>query len=126
GHRSPRRHGAQHRAESRREMSRLRRYAASARQVRSVSVVLLMLAFVPRGASAQPYLGSDHPHRGTFELGGGATFTGGYDAGSAKATLTRPGSATPLTFFPLDGRLPGTPRAGGRLRVVRSGRRSVE
>ena len=81
---------------------------------------------VPAAASAQPYIGSDTPHRGTWELGGGATWTGGYDAGSANATLTRPGGGTPLTLFAVNGRMLGAPGAGVRLGLYLGGRVSVE
>ena len=72
GHGAARRHGAQRRVEGRAQ----------------VSVLLPRIVFVlalPAAASAQPYVGSDTPHRGTVELGGGVVWTRGYDAGSAIA-----------------------------------------
>ena len=107
-------------------MIRLRGYAASAGQVRRVSVVLLMLAAVPAVASAQPDVGTESPHRGTCELGGGGVWTGGYDAGSANATLTRPGGGTPLTLFAVTGRMLGAPGAAVHLGLYLSGHVSVE
>ena len=99
-------------------------YAASAGQARLVA--LLIFTLVPAAASAQPYVGSDTPHRGTWELGGGAVWTGGYDAGGANATLTRPGGGTPLTLFAVTGRMLGAPGAGVKLGLYLGVRVSVE
>jgi hypothetical protein len=82
---------------------------------------LLLFLLVPAGATAQ-----DIPHRGTWELGGGAVFTGGYDAGSANATITRPGSTTPLTLFAVKGDMLSAPGASVQLGLYLSGRVSVE
>jgi hypothetical protein len=81
------------------------------------AIVFLMV--LPAAASAQPYPGATGPHRGTVELGGGVTWTGGYDAGSATATLTRnPSTGTaPLTFFVVSGRSRPAVGAGVHLGV---------
>ena len=100
----------------------LRSFAASARQVRALILFLL----VPAGAGAQTYAGSDTPHRGTWELGGGAVFTGGYDAGGTDANLTRPGSSTPLTWFAVKSEMLRAPGASVQLGLYLSGRVSAE
>jgi hypothetical protein len=82
---------------------------------------LVLFLLVPAAAAAQ-----DMPHRGTWELGAGAVFTGGYDAGSATATLTRPGSGSPLTLFALKGDMLSAPGASAQLGLYLSGRVSVE
>lgn len=87
----------------------------------------LMLAILPVAASAQPvHIGKTTPHRGTVEIGAGGVWIGGYDAGSTQATLTRPGSATPLTLFAIKGRMLSGPGAGAHLGLFLSRRVSVE
>jgi hypothetical protein len=98
-------------------MTLLRSFAAWAGQVRALILFLL----VPAAAGAQ-----EVPHRGTWELGGGAAFTRGYDAGSADATITRPGSSTPLTLFAVKGDMLSAPGASVQLGLYLSGRVSVE
>jgi opacity protein-like surface antigen len=88
--------------------------------------VLLFAALMPAAASAQAYARSDTPHLGTWEIGGGAAWTAGYDAGSANATLSRPGSTTPLTLFALSGRMLGAPGAAARLGLFLSQRFALE
>jgi hypothetical protein len=107
-------------------VTRLRRYAASAEQARLL-LVTLMLAMVPVAASAQPtYIGRTSPHRWTVEIGGGGVWTGGYDAGSTIATLTRPGSTTPLTLFAVNSRMLSAPGAAAQLGLFLSSRVSLE
>ena len=78
-------------------------------------------------ASAQPtYIGKTSPHRWTVEIGAGAVWTGGYDAGNTIATLTRPGSTTPLTLFAVNSRLLSAPGAAAQLGLFLSSRVSVE
>jgi hypothetical protein len=63
--------------------------------------VLAILLLVPVSAAAQVYPGSTTPRAGTIEIGGGAIWTGGYDAGSGDANLS-PNSAAggpPVTLF---------------------------
>ncbi len=71
-----------------------------------IRLAIVFVVMLPAAASAQPYLGATGPHRGTVEFGGGVTWTGGYDAGSATATLTRnPSTGTaPLVLFSVSGR----------------------
>lgn len=98
----------------------------SAGQARPI-VVALVLAAVPAAAAAQPvYIGQTTPHRGTFEIGAGGVWIGGYDAGSTAATLTRPGSTTPLTLFAIDGALRATPGAHAHLGLFLGSRVSIE
>ena len=102
--------------------ARLRGYAASGRQ----ACLVLVFAALPAAAAAQPYLRSDTPHRGTFELGGGVVWTRGYEAGSATAEETRPGSALPLTLFAVSSRVLDAPGAGAQLGIYLGRRVSVE
>jgi hypothetical protein len=114
---------------------RLRPYAASAfaavaatagTPASRVCLALLFAAAAPAVAAAQPYIGRATPHRGTFELGGGVVWTRGYDAGSAVAEVTRPGSGLPLTLFAVDGRVLDEPGAGAQLGIYLGRRVSVE
>ena len=90
-------------------------------------VLVVLMVAVPVAVSAQPvYIGKATPHLGTVELGAGGVWNGGYDAGSAQATLTRPGSSTPLTLFTIDGQMLSAPGAAAQLGVFLSGRVSVE
>lgn len=89
--------------------------------------IALMLAILPVAASAQPVsIGKSSPHRGTVEIGAGGVWTGGYDAGSTEATLTRPGSATPLTLFAINSQMLSAPGASAHLGLFLSSRVSVE
>lgn len=114
-------------------MTRLCSFAAfaatvdrAARQARGLLTACLV-ATLPVAASAQPvYLGKTQPHRGTFEIGAGGVWIGGYDAGSTQATLTRPGRATPLTLFAIAGEMRATPGAHAHLGLFLSSRVSIE
>ena len=87
----------------------------------------MFVAALAKAASAQPtYIGGTTPHRGTVEIGGGGVWTRGYDAGSTIATLTRPGSTTPLTLFAVNSRMLSAPGADARLGLFLSGRVSLE
>jgi Outer membrane protein beta-barrel domain len=81
-------------------------------------IALVLVTALPRAASAQD--------RWTVELGGGGLWIGGYDAGSATATLTRPGSPTPLTLFAVNSRMLSAPGAAAQLGLFLSSRVSVE
>jgi len=50
--------------------------------------VAVLMIFAP-AAQAQIYLGSAAPHRGSWEVSGGATWSDGYDLGTRSAELTR-------------------------------------
>jgi hypothetical protein len=98
----------------------LRSFAASAG-------LALMFATAPAAVWAQPvYIGKATPHRGTFEIGAGGVWIGGYDAGSTNATVTRPGSTTPLTLFAVKSRMQSTPGANAHLGLFLSSRVCLE
>lgn len=106
-------------------MIRLRGYAASAGQACLVIGIALTM---PLAVAAQPYVGADGPHRGTWEVGGGGLWTGGYEAGSADATLspnTTTGAA-PLTLFVVNGRVLSAPGVGAHLGIFLGRRVSAE
>lgn len=86
-----------------------------------------LLTLVPAVAVAQPYVGSATPHKGSWEVGGGVTWTGGYGAGEpVDATEPRPGSTTPLTLFTVSGRVLSVPGARAHVGIFLSNRVSVE
>jgi len=90
-------------------------------------LVALLLATLPVAASAQPvYRGKSTPARGTVEIGAGGVWIGGYDAGSATATLTRPGGATPVTLFAVNSRMRSAPGIDAHLGIFLSSRLSLE
>ena len=95
--------------------------------MRGLLIALLFAAVLPTAASAQPvYIGKSAPQRGTFEIGAGGVWTGGYDAGSTEATLTRPGSSTPLTLFAIDSEMRRAPGINAQLGLFLSSRVSIE
>jgi hypothetical protein len=89
---------------------------------------MALIVALPAAAAAQPSFGAKGPHRGTLEFGGGVIWTGGYDAGSVTATLTRnPATGTsPLTLFVVSGRLRPAAGAGVHLGVFLARRVSAE
>jgi Outer membrane protein beta-barrel domain len=93
--------------------------------VKALAAIAFLLT-LPAAAAAQPYIGSDTPRRGTVELGGGVIWTRGYDAGSAIAEETRPGSDLPLTLFAVSGSVLDAPGAGAQLGIYLGRRVSVE
>jgi hypothetical protein len=93
--------------------------------VRSLAAIAFVLA-LPGVAAAQPYIGNDTPRRGTVEIGGGVVWTRGYEAGSAVAEETRPGSALPLTLFAVSSRVLDAPGAGAQLGIYLGRRVSAE
>jgi hypothetical protein len=93
-----------------------------------VTFILAMALALPAAAAAQPYPGNPAPHAGSLEISGGATWTRGYDAGSADALLTRAGAAgtPPLTLFTATGTVASGPGAVARVGVYLARRVSVE
>lgn len=87
---------------------------------------MMFAVAVPAAAAAQPYLGATGPHRGTFEIGGGVVWSGGYDAGSATASLTRPAGAPPLPLFTVSARVRSVTGAEAHIGVFLARRVSVE
>lgn len=91
-------------------------------------IAVAVLVALPVTAAAQPYAGTRAPHKRSFEVSGGVLWTGGYDAGSADATLTRntttgPG---PLTLFVVNGRVRSAPGADAHLGVFLGRRVAAE
>jgi hypothetical protein len=91
----------------------------------ALSLGLVMMT-IAREASAQPYIGSTGSDRGTVEIGAGGEWTGGYDAGSANATETRPGGGPPLTLFTVSSRMLSAPGAWVQVGVFLARRVSAE
>jgi hypothetical protein len=99
------------------------------RPLRRFALVLaIATGFPPASAAAQVYIGRPVPHAGTVEVGGGATFSGGFDLGSISAEETRNtgGGAEPLVLFTATSR--AKPAAGlqGRIGVYLGQSASVE
>lgn len=86
------------------------------------------LLWVCPAASAQPYIGSTAPRRGSIEIGAAGLWNGGHDAGGRSASETPNGSggAAPLTLFTATSRV--RPSLGGdaRVAVYLSARTAVE
>ena len=69
---------------------------------RTALCAVLLVAVLPSAARAQQiYLGSAAPHRGSWELSGGAIWSDGYDLGTRSAELTRNtgGGTGPFELF---------------------------
>jgi hypothetical protein len=108
---------------------RLRRCAATARRVhRLLAIALAAVAFVPASASAQIYVGRPMPRAGTIEIGGGAVWTGGYDAGSRDATESSNSSTggAPITLFTSSSRAAAVTGVEARAAVYLGSRVSAE
>ncbi len=84
---------------------------------RILSSAIILSVARPAPALAQRHPHPDAPHAGAIEIVGAALWTGGYDAGSSPADLTRnPSTGTePLQLFQTSSRVTGTP--GGELRL---------
>jgi len=73
----------------------LRRGSGQARLGRAAAITFVLLAANASPARAQIYLGTDTPHLGSWELGGGLVWSKGYDLGTRCAEETRnPGTGT--------------------------------
>jgi hypothetical protein len=92
------------------------------------SCFILASAVLPASAAAQAYIGRDIPHRGNVAISGGASWSAGYDLGSASAEETRnTGTGTgPFVLFSASSK--GDPSLGlqGRLGVYLASSVSVE
>jgi hypothetical protein len=93
-----------------------------------VAASAAMLLFGPVSAIAQVYPGSTAPRAGTIEIGGGVTWTGGYDAGAGDANLS-PNSTTgapPVTLFTSSARVSSVAGIEARAGVYLGSRVSAE
>jgi hypothetical protein len=104
------------------------RFANSARQRRLRTIVLAAAGaiLIPASTLAQSY--SPAPHPGWLEIGGGAVWTAGYDAGRATATES-PNSSTgapALTLFTTRARVPAVAGIEARAALFPGDRFSVE
>jgi hypothetical protein len=89
-------------------------------------IIAVWLACSPP-AFAQAY-GDPGPRRGSWEVGGGAVFVGGYDLGERSADLTRNtgGPAGPFQLFDSDTRVTGVPGLQARLGFYVTDNLSIE
>jgi hypothetical protein len=89
----------------------------------------VLLAAAPAAARAQVLPGpTDAPRGGSWEIGGGVLWTGGFDLDTLDATLTANAGndAEPFTLFGVDGRVKGVAGLQGRLGFYLSRALSVE
>jgi hypothetical protein len=119
-------------------VTRLRRFAASAfaehaatedrAAGRAALIFAAMLVASPAFVSAQTYVGRTGPAAGRVEVSGGATWTGGYDAGSRAALETRNTTTGtgPLTLFNTDANVLSSPGVEARVGVFLGSRVAVE
>jgi hypothetical protein len=89
---------------------------------RAALCAVVLSAAVPSAARAQVYLGSAAPHRGSWEVSGGASWSDGYDLGTRPAELTRnTGTGTgPFELFTSNTRVKTATGGQGRLGVYLS------
>lgn len=82
-----------------------------------IVVAAALWAVTAQSASAQGWVGSDTPRRGSWEIGAGAAWSAGFDLGDRAAQLTRnPGTGTGLfDLFATSSRLTST--TGGQARA---------
>jgi len=92
-----------------------------------VSAIVMLLG-LPASARAQRRVHPDAPHAGAVEVEAAALWTGGYDAGTSPANLTRnPSTGTaPLQLFQTSSRVSSTPGGEFRLGVYLTPTLSVE
>jgi hypothetical protein len=86
------------------------------------------ILLAPSHALAQAYSATTAPHAGSFEISGGVTWTGGYEAGSG-AAMESPNSSTggtPLTLFTSSARVPAVAGVEARAGVYLGARVSAE
>ena len=95
---------------------------------RMTSCFILASAVLPASATAQVYTGRDIPHRGNVAFSGGASWSAGYDLGSASAEETRnTGTGTgPFVLFSASSRADPSVGLQGRLGVFLASSVSVE
>jgi Outer membrane protein beta-barrel domain len=89
---------------------------------------IAILLALPASAQTQRRFHPDAPHTGAVEVEAAALWTGGYDAGTSPANLTRnPSTGTaPLELFQTSSRLSSSPGGEVRLGVYLTPRFSVE
>ena len=103
----------------------LRAFGATARLALAALALGLL---VPTIAHAQPYPGNTGTSAGSFEIGGGVVWNGGYDAGSRAATES-PNSSTggaPITLFTTDSKVAPVAGVEGRAGIYLGSRVSAE
>jgi len=93
-----------------------------------MAAIAAILLCLPVAAAAQTYVGRTTPHAGSIEIGGGVTWTAGYDAGSSDATESRNTTTggSPLTLFTSSSRVPSVTGVGAQAGVYLTSRVSVE
>jgi hypothetical protein len=99
-----------------------RRVAAVLSAGRATLCAVVLSAAFPAASQAQVYLGSAAPHRGSWEVSGGASWSDGYDLGTSSADLTRnTGTGTgPFELFTSNTRVTTSTGGQGRLGVYLS------
>ena len=95
---------------------------------RLASCFVLASTALPVSVAAQVYIGHDIPHRGNVEISGGASWSAGYDLGSASAEETRnTGTGTgPFVLFSASSKTDPSFGLQGRLGLYLASSVSVE
>jgi hypothetical protein len=98
----------------------------SARRLRAVWLAVALA--IPAAASAQPYLSTGAPHRGSTEFSAAAVWTRGYDGGDTSALETRNTTTGtgPLTLFTVGGSVSSGAGVEGRVGLFLTSRLSAE
>jgi hypothetical protein len=96
------------------------------RVLRTAAIAVCVVFAVSPAAFAQVYIGRDAPRHGSFEIGGGGAWAGGFDMGSRRAELTRSTSNDPFDLFSSDSKVASFPGAHVRLGFYLTGAVSVE
>lgn len=101
--------------------------AAAAAAFRRAGLIAVVWAACASPALAQTF-GDPGPQRGSWELGGGVVFVGGYDLGERSADLTRNsgGPAGPFQLFLSDTRVTSVPGLQARLGYYVTDNLSIE
>jgi hypothetical protein len=96
--------------------------------VRAAVLAAAMLVVCSLPAAAQPYIGSSGPRAGSIEVGGSATWTAGYDAGSRAAQETANSSTggPPITLFNTTSEVRPAIGVDGRVGIYLASRVSAE
>jgi hypothetical protein len=96
--------------------------------VRALVLAAALVVICSLPVAAQPYIGSSGPRAGSIEVGGSATWTLGYDAGSRPAleTANSTQGAAPITLFTTTSEVRPAVGVDGRVGIYLASRVSAE
>lgn len=97
------------------------------RRIAVMAVVGVVCASAAGAQVRRPFVSRETPHAGSWEVGGGITWTGGFTGPTSTAELTRNGqSSGGFDLFTAEGELKGRAGAGATLALFLSSRIAVE